>query len=316
MVWQLEPAELSGPIVFRWYRSVATDLGPVTLTVHHPFAAVQLHWSPRRTAYESRPVVLPCGRYSASLRLDGADRPLAPFRVTRFTFEVLLFLSSDVADGSGDEVDLARRAAVWRTVPEWPPSPTTAAVERRHGRLVTQLAGAALLAELAADVRQLRRQSGATQRQAEQLARELRHRRLRRRLREAVRHEDEEGLEAAGPLGSDSDLTETAADRHWVAGYRPFGHPRTAVPAELSPRRTPETDRPAPPHRPPLPAPWRPWSPSELTPGQRAAVITGGQVIRGHISHIWMSAHHTLVNIETNGWEDVTVPFQKVIMVW
>ena len=51
-----------------------------------------------------------------------------------------------------------------------------------------------------------------------------------------------------------------------------------------------------------MPGPWRPWYPSDLTPGQRAAVLTGGQVIRGNISHIWTSAGETLVNIETNGY--------------
>ena len=206
-VWHLEPAELSGPVVFRWYRSVSTDLRPVTLTLRHPFTAVQLHWSPLRAAFESRPVLLPCGRYSGSLRVNGADRPLAPFRVTRFTFEVLLFLSSDVDDRwAEDEPDLPRyipclgshvpsrlRAAAAAVAGEaaldWPSSPTTAALERQHRQLVTRLAGAALLGELAADVRQLRRQSCVIGRQVEELAHELRQERLQRRLREAVRRE-------------------------------------------------------------------------------------------------------------------------------
>ena len=196
-------AELSGPVVFRWYRSVWTDLQPVTVTLSHPFTVIQLQWSPARTAYESRPLLLPCGRYSGTLRVNGVSRPLAPFRITRYTFEVLLFLSNDVDGPAGDEPDVPRyvpyvgsyvpgrlRAAAAELAElQRPPSPTAAALERQHRQTVTRLAGVALLGEMSSELRQLRRQSSDTGRQVQELARELRQERLQRRLAEAVRRE-------------------------------------------------------------------------------------------------------------------------------
>ncbi|XP_037079584.1 uncharacterized protein LOC119100611 [Pollicipes pollicipes] len=150
MVWDAE--EQTSRVVFRWYRSTWTDQLPVTLTISHPFTVVELIWSPLKAVYESRGVLLPFGQFHGSLRVGGASLPVEPFRVNRFTFEVILFLR-DIGYGP-DELDTARLLPTrWPSLGLSAPAAASPAppshLDLQHGRLVTRLAALSLRPSLA-----------------------------------------------------------------------------------------------------------------------------------------------------------------------
>lgn len=196
-------------MVFRWYRSCWTDLHPVTLSISDPFTVVDLTWNTLKTAYESRPVVLPFDSFSGTLRVNGVERTIRPFRVNRYTFEVLLFLQSS-SYSAVDEPDLARESTeqqrLWaerygrlraekydrlrwydearfarpllydpyldRYVPR-ELLDGDSSMDQLHREVVTKLAGVSLLTQLGADVRQLQRRAGDTSWQLDQLEGQL-----------------------------------------------------------------------------------------------------------------------------------------------